>query len=61
MEDFYVGQIERGQMTIDQVPARWKDAVSARLRSDEAEGQPEAEEQGAGESRSWLSPWQRRK
>lgn len=61
MEEFYVGQIRRGKLTIEQVPARWRDAVSAKLGSDEAKGQPVAEEQAAGEGRNWLSAWQKKK
>lgn len=61
MEEFYCGQIKRGQLTVDQVPARWRDAVAARLRSDEAEGRPKAEEQSVEAGRSWLSSLTRKK
>lgn len=31
MVDFYVNKIKNGQMTIDDVPVRWKEAVEAAL------------------------------
>jgi hypothetical protein len=31
MIKFYVGRIKRGEITIDDVPAKWRDAVQAEL------------------------------
>lgn len=61
MDEFYIGQIRRGLLTIEQVPFRWRDEVSAKLSSDEAPGRPEAEEHAVETTRSWLSGWQRKK
>jgi hypothetical protein len=31
MIKFYVGRIKRGEITIDDVPSKWRDAVQAEL------------------------------
>lgn len=33
MVKFYVGMIQRGSITIDKVPARWREAVEAELNA----------------------------
>ena len=33
MIDFYVAKIKAGEMTIEQVPERWKSAVEAKLKN----------------------------
>ena len=33
MVNFYVNQIHKGKMTLDQVPARWYDAVKEALEN----------------------------
>lgn len=35
MVKIYVRKIKAGQMTLDEVPARWHDAVEAALNEDE--------------------------
>ena len=35
MVAFYVLRIERGKMTLDDVPARWREAVEAALEGEE--------------------------
>ena len=33
MIKFYVGLIQRGSITIEQIPARWREAVEAELNA----------------------------
>lgn len=37
MVKFYVRQIKAGKMTLEEVPARWYDAVKKALEDEEAE------------------------
>ena len=34
MVKFYVNRIENGKMTLEQVPAKWHDAVESALKKD---------------------------
>lgn len=34
MVNYYVGRIKRGKLTIDDVPAKWRDEVQAVLDAD---------------------------
>ena len=39
MVNFYVRQIKAGKMTLDQIPARWYEAVKAALEEDDEEAE----------------------
>jgi hypothetical protein len=38
MVNFYVNRINKGKMTLDEVPAKWRDAVKAALENPTAVG-----------------------